>query len=191
MGTARERALRAAESLRIAASWLTACGILLPIPLREPLLAQLSAVDDVDRAILSELSRNARLSNVELADRVKLTPSPCLRRVRALEESGVIRGYHAEIDPAALERGFEVSVLVELTRKDKETVTAFEAGIEEIDAVVECRRMYGEPDYIMRVAVADPDAFEAFLMNQLGGLPGLGRMSSLITMKLVKNVTTL
>ncbi len=117
---------------------------------------------------------------------MRLSPSPCLRRVRALERAGVIRGYRAEIDPAAINRGFEVIVHVELTLKDRATVEAFEAGIAAFDEVVECRRMFGLPDYVVRVAVADQVAYETFYMNHLAELPGLARVNSQFTMKMVK-----
>ena len=143
-------------------------------------------MDRLDHAILRNLYANGRLTNVELAERVRLSPSPCLRRVRALEDSGVIRGYHADIDPAAVGRGFEVTVHVELALKDRGTVEAFEAGIREFDEVIECRRMFGLPDYIVRVAVADSEAYEAFYMNKLAELPGLARVNSQFTMKMVK-----
>ena len=143
-------------------------------------------MDRIDRAILAELERDGRLANVELAARVNLSPSPCLRRVRALERSGAIRGYHADVDPAAVGRGFEVTVLVELTQKDRATVETVERRIAAMDAVLECRRMFGVPDYVIRVAVADTDAYEAFYMNELAGLPGIGRVNSQFTMKLVK-----
>jgi Lrp/AsnC family leucine-responsive transcriptional regulator len=152
-----------------------------------PQIWQHPAVDQIDRAIIEQLSRNARLSNVELAERVRLSPSPCLRRVRALEKAGVIRGYHADIDDAALGRGFEVTVLVELNQKDRETVERFEERVAAMEAVVECRRMFGVPDYIIRVAVADVAAYEAFYMNELADLAGIGRVSSQFTMKLVKS----
>jgi Lrp/AsnC family leucine-responsive transcriptional regulator len=143
-------------------------------------------VDQIDRAIIDQLRADGRLSNVELAARINLSPSPCLRRVRALEEAGTIRGYHAEIDPAVLGRGFEVAVLVELHQKDRATVQEFEDKIAAMDAVLECRRMFGLPDYIIRVAVADAAAYEAFYMNELAELPGVGRVNSQFTMKLVK-----
>ena len=143
-------------------------------------------MDDIDRAILRHLQEDGRLSNVELAQRVSLSPSPCLRRVRALEESGAIRGYHAEIDPAALDRGFEVVVHAELSLKDRATVEAFEQRIAQLDAVIECRRMFGIPDYVIRVAVADATAYETFYMTQLAELPGLARVNSQFTMKAVK-----
>jgi Lrp/AsnC family leucine-responsive transcriptional regulator len=150
---------------------------------------QYSTMDSIDRAIIDELSRDARLSNVELAARVNLSPSPCLRRVRALEESGVIRGYHADIEPSAIGRGLEVSVLVELSLKDRQTVEAFEEEISAIDEVLECRRMFGIPDYIIRVGVADTEDYERFYMNKLAELPGVTRVNSQFTMKLVKAAT--
>jgi Lrp/AsnC family leucine-responsive transcriptional regulator len=152
----------------------------------EPDLGHDVPMDGIDRAILRHLQADGRLSNVELAERVRLSPSPCLRRVRALERAGVIRGYHADIDPAAVGRGFEVTVHVELTLKDRGTVEAFEAGIAELDEVVECRRMFGLPDYLIRVAVADETAYEAFYMNKLAELPGLARVNSQFAMKVVK-----
>lgn len=144
-------------------------------------------MDRTDRAIIDELLRDARLSNVELAERVNLSPSPCLRRVRALERAGVIRGYQAIIDPAAVGRAFEIEVMIELTHKDRATVEAFERRIAGMEPVIECRRMFGIPDYLVRVAVADTAAYEAFYMNELAELPGIGRVSSQFTMKLVKS----
>jgi Lrp/AsnC family leucine-responsive transcriptional regulator len=143
-------------------------------------------MDAIDRAILRQLQADGRISNAELAERVRLSPSPCLRRVRALERAGVIRGYHADVDPAALGRGFEVTVHVELTLKDRATVEAFEAGIAGFDEVLECRRMFGLPDYVVRVAVADQEAYETFYMNRLAELPGLARVNSQFAMKTVK-----
>lgn len=146
-------------------------------------------MDTIDRAIIEQLSRDARIPNVELAARINLSPSPCMRRVRALEEAGVIRGYHADIDPAAVGRGFEVTVHIELTAKDRATVEEFERRIAGMEAVVECRRMFGVPDYIVRVAVLDAEAYEAFYMNELAELPGVGRVNSQFTMKLVKGAS--
>jgi Lrp/AsnC family transcriptional regulator, leucine-responsive regulatory protein len=143
-------------------------------------------MDTLDRAILRHLQEDGRLTNVELAERVRLSPSPCLRRVRALERAGVIRGYHADVDPAAVGRAFEVTVHVELALKDRATVEAFEAGLVALDEVVECRRMFGVPDYVVRVLVADQAAYETFYMNKMAELPGLARVNSQFTMKLVK-----
>lgn len=143
-------------------------------------------VDALDRAILDHLQADGRLTNVQLAERVRLSPSPCLRRVRALEAAGVIRGYHADIDPAAVGRNLEVTVHVELALKDRVTVEAFEKGVRALDEIVECRRMFGVPDYVIRVLVADHAAYEAFYMQKMAELPGLARVNSQFTMKLVK-----
>lgn len=140
----------------------------------------------IDRAIIDQLRRNAHLTNTELADRVGLTPSPCLRRVRRLEEEGVILGYHAHVAPAALGRGFEVYVEFELANQAKDTIEAFETALVALDEVVEARRMFGTPDYQALVAVPDLAAYEQFMTQQLTALPGLGRLQSRFAMKTIK-----
>lgn len=144
-------------------------------------------VDALDRAILRHLQDDGRLSNVELAARLQLSPSPCLRRVRALEQAGVITGYHADIDPRAVGRGFQVVVHADMMVKDRATIEAFESQIRELDEVTECRRMFGFPDYLIRVAVADQAAYETFYMTKLADLPGVARLNSQFTMKTIKH----
>ena len=143
-------------------------------------------MDRIDNAILDQLEVDGRLTNAELADRVRLSPSACLRRVRALEATGVIAGYHAVIDPAARDRGFQVLVYTTLLLRNRETIAAFEAAVAELDAVVECHRMFGDPDYVIRVAVADVDAYERFLIDTFADLPGVARMTSQFAMKTIK-----
>jgi Lrp/AsnC family transcriptional regulator, leucine-responsive regulatory protein len=143
-------------------------------------------MDAIDRAILSHLQDDGRLSNVELAERVRLSPSACLRRVRNLEQAGAIAGYHAVIDPAAVGRAFQITVHATLMMRNRATIETFEAAVAELEDVVECRRMYGDPDYLMRVAVADADAYERFLINVLADLPGLARLTSQFSMKTIK-----
>jgi DNA-binding Lrp family transcriptional regulator len=144
-------------------------------------------MDAVDHRIIAELQRDGRLSNVELADRIGLTPAPCLRRVKRLESDGVIVGYTARINPPAIGRGFEVLVFVDLTRKDRATFEAFEAEVAALDEVTEVRRMFGLPDYLLRVATASLESFETFLSTKLGDVPGLDKLDSHITMKLIKS----
>lgn len=145
-------------------------------------------MDRLDRAILSELQVDGRLPNTELAERVGLTPSPCLRRVRNLEDSGVILGYRAVIDPAAVDRGFQVLLHLTMEVKDREAMMeAFEARVAEIDEVIECRRMFGDPDYLLWVAVEDLEAYERLYMAKLVGLPGVARTVSQLTMKTIKS----
>ena len=144
-------------------------------------------LDATNLRLLAELQADARLSLAELGRRVGLSSPAVGERLARLERDGVIRGYHADIDPEALGRGLEITVLVELTVKDRETVEGFERRVAAMDPVIECRRMFGVPDYVIRVAVADIAAYEAFYMSELAGLPGLGRVSSQFTMKVVKS----
>jgi DNA-binding Lrp family transcriptional regulator len=144
-------------------------------------------MDAVDRKIIAELAADGRLSNVELADRVGLTPAPCLRRVKRLEEQGVIVGYVARLDPQATGHGFEVLLNVDLIRKDRETFEAFEEAVAAFDEVIEFRRMFGVPDYFLRVATADLAQYEAFISTKLGDVPGISRLDSHLTMKTIKS----
>ncbi|GAA2425970.1 Lrp/AsnC family transcriptional regulator [Streptomyces macrosporus] len=144
------------------------------------------SLDSIDREILFHLMQDGRLSNVELAKRVGLTPPPCLRRVKRLEEAGVITGYRAVVNPEVLGRGLEVQIDVEIYAQDRTTVEEFENTVASYEEVVEFRRMYGRPDYFLRVAVADHAAYEAFLIGKLSGLPAILRLESHLTMKKLK-----
>ncbi|MFJ3957663.1 Lrp/AsnC family transcriptional regulator [Arthrobacter sp. NPDC090010] len=145
-------------------------------------------MDSIDRAIIDLLHWDGRMSNQELAERVGLTPAPCLRRVRRLEADGVITGYGAMLDPAALGRGFEVIVYADLVAKDLATVEAFEARLAGMPEVLELRRMFGIPDYFIRVGVADLGAYERWLTARLMGDPAISRVDSRLTMKVLKAV---
>lgn len=127
------------------------------------------------------------MSNRELAQLVGLTPPPCLRRVKRLEDAGVITGYRAVISPEAEGRGLEVLVDVEVYATDKKSVLEMEAILASYEEVVECRRMFGRPEYFLRVAVPDHAAYEAFLMRKLTGLPSVLRVESKLTMRTFKN----
>ncbi|MFE6646068.1 Lrp/AsnC family transcriptional regulator [Nocardioides sp. NPDC057772] len=144
------------------------------------------SIDDLDRAIIAELEEDARLSNAELARRVGLTPAPCLRRVQRLEADGVIRGYHARIDPKSGGRGFEVIVAIDIAVNDGKTIEDFETAAVAIPEVTEMRRMLGQPDYYLRVQVADPEAYEALILGTISRLPAVSRVLSHQTMRLVK-----
>jgi DNA-binding Lrp family transcriptional regulator len=149
-------------------------------------MRNVARLDRIDRDILFHLQRDGRLSNVELAARVGLTPPPCLRRVKRLEAEGVIAGYRAVVDPRATGRTFEVIVAVEIRANDRRTVEEFEDAVLAFDEVVEARRLFGVPDYFLHVAVADAEAFEAFQMSKLIGLPAVARAVSHQTMRLLK-----
>jgi DNA-binding Lrp family transcriptional regulator len=143
-------------------------------------------MDRLDHAILAHLQADGRLTNAELAERVRLSPSACLRRVRALEAAGVIAGYHAVVDPRALDRGFQVLVYTTLLVRNRDTIAAFEDAVVGLEEVVECHRMFGDPDYVIRVAVADVEAYERFLIDTFADLPGMARMTSQFAMKTIK-----
>lgn len=143
-------------------------------------------LDAIDREILFHLRQDGRLTNVELAKRVGLTPPPCLRRVKRLEDLGVIRGYHAVIDVDLLGRGMEVLVEIEIAANDLKSFAAFEEQLSAFNEVVELHRLFGRPDYYMRVAVADHSAYELFITTKLGKLPGVVRFTSHLSMKRIK-----
>ncbi|MFE3051089.1 Lrp/AsnC family transcriptional regulator [Streptomyces albidoflavus] len=143
-------------------------------------------LDATDREILFHLLEDGRMTNVELAKRVGLTPPSCLRRVKRLEEDGVITGYRAVISPEAIGRSLEVLVDIEIYAQDRKTIEEFEATLGAYDEVTEFRRMYGSPHYFARVAVADNTAYEAFVMDKLTGHPAVQRLESRLTMKKIK-----
>lgn len=140
-------------------------------------------MDAIDRAILAELQADGRLTVTELADRVRLTPGPCHRRLRELERRGVITGYRALVDPVAVGMGFEALVQVTLDRGDAATVTAFETAIVALPQVRQAERLFGDPDYLLRVAARDLDSFAALRDQKLATLPGIHRLTSTIVMK--------
>jgi Lrp/AsnC family leucine-responsive transcriptional regulator len=143
-------------------------------------------LDPVDRSILRHLQADGRLTNVDLAERIRLSPSPCLRRVKSLEERGYIRGYMAVLDRSKVARGMCVHVMVSLTSQRQETLEAFENAVAALEEVLECYLMAGESDYLLAVAVADLDAYQRFFRNKLGEVPGVASLRSLIAMKTVK-----
>jgi DNA-binding Lrp family transcriptional regulator len=140
-------------------------------------------MDPIDRSILRELQKDGRLTNQELAQRVGLTASPCLRRVRQLEQDGVIEGYRAVVNPQAVDRGFEVLVSIE---RDTGSVAEFEEALLAIPDVVEAYRLMGSPACLLRVAVADLAAYEKLWTERLTRLPGATTVNSQIIMKPIK-----
>lgn len=140
-------------------------------------------LDRTDRQILAELQSDGRLSVTELAERVGLSLSPCHRRVRTLEESGVISGYRAQLDPGALGLGFSALVFVTLREGDSHGVGAFEAAVVEIPQVIEAQRLFGEPDYLLRVITRDLSAFQQLYDEKLSALPSVQKLTSTLVMK--------
>ncbi len=150
-----------------------------------------SSLDDIDRRILARLQEDARLPNVELADAVGLSPSPCLRRVRALEERGAIRKHVTLVDPAAVGLPVSVFVNVSLERQVEAALRRFEAAVLTRPEVMECYLMTGDADYLLRVVCADLGAYERFLLDHLTQVPGVASIRSSFALKQVKYSTAL
>ena len=148
-------------------------------------------IDKIDSSILGWLQREARISNVQLAERVHLSESACLRRVRALETAGVIASYAALLDP--VEMGLPSSVYVHLTlqRQDQADLEAFEEAVQTIPEVMECYLMTGEFDYLMRVVVSDAADFERVHRQHLTRLPGVARVQSSFALRTVRKTSVL
>jgi Lrp/AsnC family leucine-responsive transcriptional regulator len=144
-----------------------------------------------DVKLLDLLQQNARLSNVTLAKRVGLSPSACLRRVRALEEERYIRSSVTLLDPRRLGLGVSVFIQVSLEKKDEATLKRFERTMTQRSEVMECYLMTGDSDYLLRVVVSDVAAFERFLMEHLTKIPGIATIKSSFTLNQVKYTTSL
>jgi DNA-binding Lrp family transcriptional regulator len=142
-------------------------------------------MDAIDRKMIAELEAEGRLTVTELAQRVRLSVAPCHRRLRELERSGAIRGYRAIVDPAAIGVGFEVLVSVTMDREDAATIEKFERGLGKVAEVRHAERLFGDPDYLVRVATADIDSYQRLRDEKLATLPGVQRLSSTIVMKRV------
>ena len=150
-----------------------------------PVSGRIHAMDAVARKILAVLQEDGRLTITELAARVGLSISPCHRRLRELERSGAIRGYRAVVDADALGLGFEALVFVTMRQEDRETLLGFEEGVAAIPHVVQAQRLFGDPDYLLRVVTTDLAAYQRLQDEKLSALPGVQRMTSSLVMKQV------
>jgi Lrp/AsnC family transcriptional regulator, leucine-responsive regulatory protein len=148
-------------------------------------------IDDRDRAILRELMRDGRLTNAELADRVHLSPSACLRRVRALEESGLIAGYAMLLDPAAAGLPGAAFISVTLDQQGRAALDRFEAQVRRHGEIIECYLLAGAADYLLHVAYRDAHDFERIHTEIITRLPGVSRVQSTMTLRTVKKTTAL
>lgn len=148
-------------------------------------------LDTTDLQILDQLQRNGALSNVELARRVHLSPSPCLARVKAMESAGVIDRYVALANATQLGLGVNVFISISLKSQSKESLADFERRIAEHDEVMECYLMSGDSDYLIRVAVADIGALERFILEQLSPISGIDKIRSSFALKQVRYKTAL
>ena len=144
------------------------------------------AFDRIDRQIMALLQEDGRMTNVDLADRVGLTAPPCLRRVRALEEEGAIRGYHADLDPARLGYTITVFAMVSLKSQAESDLAAFEAHVATIPEVRECHMLNGEIDFILKIVATDLRSFQELLTTQLTPAPNVSHVKTSLTIRTAK-----
>jgi Lrp/AsnC family transcriptional regulator, leucine-responsive regulatory protein len=142
-------------------------------------------LDDYDRTILREIQRDGRISNADLARRVNLSESACLRRLRSLEQRGVIEGYTAQVQPASVGLSMSVFVTLSLTAQSQAALTAFETAIAQIPEVMECYLMTGSSDYLLRMVARDVEDLERLHSQRLTRIPGVSRVTSSIAMRTV------
>jgi Lrp/AsnC family leucine-responsive transcriptional regulator len=148
-------------------------------------------LDEIDYRILQQLQERARISNVDLAEKVGLSPAPCLRRVHALEKAGVIRKHVALVDPNAVNLGVTVFVQISLDLQVEGRLELFERAIVRRPEVLECYLMTGDSDYLLRVVVPDVAAYERFLKDSLTRIEGVAGIKSSFALKQVKYSTAL
>jgi DNA-binding Lrp family transcriptional regulator len=144
-------------------------------------------LDKIDRRLLAELQAEGRVTNVDLARRVGLTAPPCLRRVRALEEEGVIRGYHADLDASKLGFAITVFAMVSLRSQAEEDLKAFEDHITGLDEVRECHMLNGEIDFILKIVSKDLQSFQEFLTSKLTPAPNVASVKTSLTIRTSKH----
>jgi DNA-binding Lrp family transcriptional regulator len=143
-------------------------------------------LDRIDRRILRDLQADGRMTNVDLAKRAGISAPPCLRRVRALEESGYIRGYHADINPEALGFGVTVFAQVGLASQAEADLKAFEELVRSWPEVRECHMLAGETDFLLKVVATDWDAYQRFLTTQLTTAPNVSQVKSALAIRMSK-----
>ena len=144
-------------------------------------------LDAIDLKILRELQRDGRMTNVELAERVGISAPPCLRRVRALEEEGVIRGYHADLDPSKLGFAITVFAMVSLKSQAEEDLRAFETHMRSLPEVRECHMLNGEIDFILKIVSKDLQSFQEFLTSKLTPAPNVASVKTSLTIRTAKH----
>ncbi len=146
------------------------------------------SLDAIDRRLLAELQDEGRVTNVELATRVGLTAPPCLRRVRTLEESGVIKGYHADIDAAKLGFAITVFAMVSLKSQAEDALRQFEDHMRGLPEVRECHMLNGEIDFILKIVSKDLQSFQEFLTSKLTPAPNVASVKTSLTIRTAKQL---
>jgi len=150
-------------------------------------MAKKIKLDSVDRKILRDLQEDGRMTNVDLATRAGISAPPCLRRVRALEETGIIRGYHADIDGEALGYTVTIFAFVGLTSQAETDLQDFEAMVAEWDMVRECHMLMGETDFLLKIVAHDWDDFQRFLTSKLTPAPNVSHVKTALSIRSRKN----
>jgi Lrp/AsnC family transcriptional regulator, leucine-responsive regulatory protein len=143
--------------------------------------------DATDRRIISELRRDARITNAELAERVGLSPSPCMRRLRRLEQDGIVLGYSARIDPTIDGWTMTALVMVRLTRQHDEEIAMFETAVRDWDEVAECHLVTGQPDYVLKVMSRDLSDYERFIKEKIARLKCVASIETSFIMSSIKD----
>ncbi len=144
-------------------------------------------LDETDRRILSLLQADARMSNAAVAREVGLTPPATLERTRRLEDAGIIRGYHADLDPEPLGLGMTVVLLIRLDHHGREAVHAFRDAIADVDAVAECHYLTGNADFLVKIRAADVADYRRLLESDISGLPGIQHVESAVVLETFKD----
>ena len=145
-------------------------------------------LDDVDRQILSDLQGDGRMTNVELAKRAGISAPPCLRRVRALEDGGIVRGYHADIDSDALGYSVNVFAFVGLTSQAESDLREFEEMVSALPQVRECHMLMGETDFLLKIVAHDWDDFQRFLTSKLTPAPNVSHVKTALAIRSAKSL---
>jgi DNA-binding Lrp family transcriptional regulator len=144
-------------------------------------------LDKIDRKILKTLQSNGRITNVELAQSVGISAPPCLRRMRALEEAGYIKSYHARLDPVSLGYGVTVIAMVKLTSQAETDLQKFEKRMKELPMVRECQIVAGDIDFIIKIVAKDWDSYQNFMRAELTSMPNVTSVKSMLAMRITKD----
>ncbi len=146
-------------------------------------------LDPTDRKIIAVLANEGRISNLELADRIGLSPTPCSRRVRRLEEEGIIMGYGARINPAAMGQSVSVMVQVRLSQQTPADIEAFMSAVHRLPEITECLLVTGNLDYVLKVQTKDVEALRDFVLKELKAIPSVSETSTMLILDVAKSTT--
>jgi len=151
----------------------------------------MNKLDSIDKQILTLLQQRGRITNAELSKQVGLSAASALERVKKLERGGVIRGYHARLDPAAVGIGLVILVEVTLARHQHDAIVRFVEAVQSVDKIVDCYHITGRADYLLRVVAKDIPSYELFVMETLSALPGVQHIETMMILSAVKESKSL